>query len=86
VAAVTETQPAPLFADPRERPFSARQLLELDACTRCGECLRACDSFRVKGDEGVSLMGMIRRRRQLSREDSSLPRRLFRSKGPSEED
>jgi heterodisulfide reductase subunit D len=84
VATVTEAQP-PLFADPRERPFSARQLLEMDACTRCGECLRACDSFRVKGDEGVSLMGMIRRRRQLFREDGSLLRKLFRRDGASDE-
>src|SRR3990172_12132193 len=75
--------------------FTARQLLELDACTRCGECLRACDSFRVKGDEGVSLMGMIRRRRQLFRKDAdgdprsarsgSLLRKLFRRDGSSDE-
>jgi heterodisulfide reductase subunit D len=84
VATLTEAQP-PLFADPRERPFTARQLLEMDACTRCGECLRACDSFRVKGDEGVSLMGMIRRRRHLFREDGSLLRRLFRRDGTSDD-
>ncbi len=33
--------------------FSARQLVELDACTRCGECLRVCESFAVRGDEEV---------------------------------
>jgi len=76
-----ETGPTPLFADLRERPFTIRQLLELDACTRCGECLRACAPFRVKGDEGVSLMGMIRRRRQLFREDVSLLRKLFHRDG-----
>lgn len=85
MASVAEAQPLPLFADPQERPFTARQLLELDACTRCGECLRACDSFRVKGDEGVSLMGMIRRRRQLFRGDGSLLRKLFRRDGAPEE-
>ena len=85
MATVTEAQPTPLFADPRERPFTARQLLEMDACTRCGECLRACDSFRVKGDEGVSLMGMIRRRRRLFREDGSLLRKLLRRDGASDE-
>ena len=52
-------------SDGRWSPFSARQLLEMDACTRCGECLRACSSFAVRGDEGTSLMGMIRRRREL---------------------
>jgi len=85
MATVVESQPSPLFADPRERPFSGRQLLELDACTRCGECLRACDSFRVKGDEGVSLMGMIRRRRRIFHEDGSLLRKLFHREGASEE-
>ena len=86
MATVTEAESPPLFADPRQRPFSPRQLLELDACTRCGECLRACDSFRVKDDEGVSLMGMIRRRRRLFHEDGSLLRRLFRRGDASEEE
>lgn len=77
------------WAEPRgyhRGPFTPRQLLELDACTRCGECLRACDSFRVKGDERVALMGMIRGRRRLfKREDSFLGRLLHRD-GASEED
>ena len=81
MATVTDAQARPLFADPRERPFTARQLLELDACTRCGECLRACDSFRVKGDEGVSLMGMIRRRRELFCENGRPPRDAFPEDG-----
>jgi heterodisulfide reductase subunit D len=84
VASVTAVQ-LPIFADPREQSFTARQLLELDACTRCGECLRACDSFRVKGDEGVSLMGMIRRRRQLFHQDGSLLHKLFRQEDDSED-
>jgi heterodisulfide reductase subunit D len=75
-----------MFADPPQRPFTARQLLEMDACTRCGECLRACDSFRVKGDEGVSLMGMIRRRRGFFRQEESLLRKLLRREGASDGD
>jgi heterodisulfide reductase subunit D len=86
VVSVTEARPKAIFADPRERPFTARQLLEMDACTRCGECLRACESFRVKGDEGVSLLGMIRRRREFFRQDGSLLRKLFRRDGASEAD
>jgi heterodisulfide reductase subunit D len=86
VVSVTEARPKAIFADPHERPFTARQLLEMDACTRCGECLRACESFRVKGDEGASLLGMVRRRRQIFRKEGSLLRKLFRREGASESD
>ncbi len=41
------------------------QLLELQACVRCGECLGACSSYALRGDERVSLAGMIRERRLL---------------------
>jgi heterodisulfide reductase subunit D len=65
--------------------LTGRQLLELDACTRCGECLRACDSFRVKGDEGVALMGMIRGRRQLFGQGNGfLGKLLLRDAAPAE--
>jgi heterodisulfide reductase subunit D len=73
-------------ADPAEplSAFSARQLLEMDACTRCGECLRACDSFRVKGNESTAAMGMIRHRRGLLRREHSLFGRLLHRDGTSE--
>jgi heterodisulfide reductase subunit D len=77
MAGLIPTQRAAPRADHRGL-FSARRLLELDACTRCGECLRACDSFRVKGDEGVTPMGMIRRRRLFRREHSFLAKLLRR--------
>ena len=64
-------------------PFSARQLLEMDACTRCGECLRACSSFAVKGEEGAALMGMIRTRRRLFEQDAPSPAKLLRRDGSS---
>lgn len=60
--------------------FTASQLLELDACVRCGECLRVCDSFRVTGDEGAAVMGMIQRRRRLFGSEGSLLRRLLRGR------
>ncbi len=49
----------------RRTSLTAGQLLELDACIRCGECMRACSSFQAKGDEGATLVGMIRQRRYL---------------------
>jgi heterodisulfide reductase subunit D len=48
-----------------KRVFSSLQMLELDACTRCGECLRSCSSFRITGNEGASIMGMIRGQKAL---------------------
>jgi heterodisulfide reductase subunit D len=77
------------WAEPRgyhRGPFTPRQLLELDACTRCGECLRACDSFRVKGDERVALMGMIRGRRRLFKQEDSFLGKLLHWDGASEEE
>jgi heterodisulfide reductase subunit D len=85
MAGLIPVRQAEPLADHREF-FSARQLLELDACTRCGECLRACDSFGVKGDESVALMGMIQRRRRLFKQENSFLRRLLRRDGASEED
>lgn len=43
--------------------LGSRQLLELQACVRCGACLSACSSYALRGDDRVSLAGMIRERR-----------------------
>ena len=67
----------------QRRSFTVRQLLEFDACTRCGECLRACASFAAGGHEGVALMGMIRRRRRLFRRQDSLLAKLLDRDGAS---
>lgn len=58
-------------------PFGPRQRLELDACTRCGECVRICESYAVTGDTGSVLMGMIQRRRDFHRREHGLLGRLF---------
>src|SRR3990172_7981408 len=72
-------------AQDHQRPFTARQLLEFDACTRCGECLRACESFAAKGDEGAALMGMISGRRRLFRRQNPwLGKLLHRDGTPAE--
>ncbi len=44
-----------------------RKILEMEACTRCGLCLSVCDSFGATRDESVAVMGMIKRRKRLSR-------------------
>ena len=70
-----------------ERSFaeelSSRQLLELDACTQCGECLKHCPVQDVTGDPSVSPPEKIRMFREFLRQTDGLKARLF---GPAEAD
>jgi heterodisulfide reductase subunit D len=65
--------------------LGARQLLELDACTRCGQCVKVCPSFQVTRDERGSMMGMVQGRRQLLSQESSFLRQLLRRASLPEE-
>ncbi len=66
-------------------PFSALQLLEMDACTRCGECLRACSSFAITGEERSAPLGMIRLRRGLFDRQDTLQSKVLHGDGDSAE-
>ncbi len=59
----TEQEPAPKL--PIEK-FSARQLLELDACTRCGECSNWCPAYDQDSREPLTPRGRARSFRTLS--------------------
>ncbi|MDA8423586.1 MAG: (Fe-S)-binding protein [Nitrospiraceae bacterium] len=63
--------------------LSARQILELDACTRCGECLKHCPVQDVTGNPAVSPPEKIRMFREFIRATDGLKARLF---GPAEVD
>jgi len=63
--------------------LSSRQLLELDACTQCGECLKHCPVQDVTGNAAVSPPEKIRMFRELIRSTDGLKARLF---GPGEAD
>jgi heterodisulfide reductase subunit D len=39
--------------------FSCQQLLELDACTRCGECVASCPVYNPTGRETITPRGKI---------------------------
>lgn len=80
---MTQLQDAETIFVTGAAPFTAQQLLELDACTRCGRCIEACGSFRATGDEGTAIMGMIQRRRRLFRSEGSLLERLFGPRDPA---
>ena len=62
---------------------SSRQLLEINACTQCGECLKHCPVQDVTGDAAVSPPEKIRMFRELIRSTDGLKARLF---GPGEAD
>ncbi len=63
--------------------LSGRQLLEIDACTQCGECLKHCPVQEVTGNPAVSPPEKIRAFREFLRSTDGLRARLF---GPRAED
>ena len=61
--------------------LSRQQLIELDACTQCGECLKHCPVQTVTGNSAVSPPEKIRMFKEFIRKTDSLKARLF---GPDE--
>jgi heterodisulfide reductase subunit D len=65
----------------RERPcgggLSPGQLLEIDACTQCGECLKHCPVQEVTGNPAISPPEKIRMFREFLRATGGLKARLF---------
>ncbi len=60
-----------------------RQILEIDACTQCGECLKHCPVQDVTGKPSISPPEKIRMFREFIRATDGLKARIF---GPSEVD
>ncbi len=67
------------FADSLTR----KELMELDACTRCGECLKNCPVQEVTGDVSISPPEKIRKFRKFLEATDTLRAKLL---GPSEID
>ena len=63
--------------------LSAKQILEIDACTQCGECLTHCPVQDVTGNPSVSPPEKIRMFREFIRSTDGLRARLF---GPKDVD
>jgi heterodisulfide reductase subunit D len=57
--------------------LSPRQLLEIDACTQCGECLKHCPVQDVTGNAAVSPPEKIKMFREFIRSTDGLKARLF---------
>ncbi len=63
--------------------LSPIQLIELDACTQCGECLKYCPVQDVTSDQSISPPEKIRIFKEFIKTSDSLKARLF---GPEEID
>jgi heterodisulfide reductase subunit D len=66
--------------------LSPKQLLEIDACTRCGECLHFCPIYSQKGEEGINPRGKIQAIKKFIRAQYGLLAKLFGPRKLSEED
>jgi heterodisulfide reductase subunit D len=64
--------------DPFGQGLSPEQLLELDACTQCGECLKYCPVQDVTGKPNISPPEKIRMFREFIKATNGLKARLFR--------
>jgi heterodisulfide reductase subunit D len=63
--------------------LSPKQLLEIDACTSCGECLRYCPVYSQRGEEGINPRGKIQAMKKIIRAQYGLWTRTF---GPKKVD
>lgn len=57
--------------------LSPGQLIEIDACTQCGECLKCCPVQEVTGNPAISPPEKIRMFREFLRATDGLKARLF---------
>ncbi len=63
--------------DPFGKELTAIQMMEIDACTQCGECLRYCPVQKVTGNSKISPPEKIRMFRELIRATSGLKAALL---------
>ena len=65
--------------------LSPKQLIEIDACTRCGECLNRCPVYAQKGDEDIDPRGKIQTFKSFIRGQYGIWARIFGPKRLDEE-
>jgi heterodisulfide reductase subunit D len=57
--------------------LSPKQLIEIDACTRCGECLNYCPVYAQRGEEDIDPRGKIQAFKSFVRSQYGLWARMF---------
>ncbi len=65
--------------------LSPKQLIEIDACTRCGECLKYCPVYAQKSEEEIDPRGKIQTFKSFIRSQYGLWARIFGPKHLDEE-
>lgn len=65
--------------------LSPKQLVEIDACTRCGECLNYCPVYAERGEEDIDPRGKIQAFKSFIRGQYGLWARIFGPKKLDEE-
>ena len=65
--------------------LSPKQLVEIDACTRCGECLKYCPVYAQKGEEDIDPRGKIQAFKSFIRSQYGIWARIFGPKKLDEE-
>ncbi|MEI9477983.1 MAG: (Fe-S)-binding protein [Deltaproteobacteria bacterium] len=65
--------------------LSPKQLLEIDACTHCGDCLKLCPVYSQRGEEGINPRGKIQAMKKFIRSQHGLWAKIFGPKKLSEE-
>ena len=65
--------------------YSFKQLMELDACTRCGECVKWCPTYSEDGHESLQPAEKIRRMKYFIAAQYGLRARFFGPKLPADE-
>ncbi len=66
--------------------LTPKQLLEIDACTRCGECLRFCPVYSREDEEGINPRGKIQAIKKFIRGQYGLWAKLFGPRKLTEEE
>jgi len=65
--------------------LTPRQLLEIDACTRCGECLRYCPVYIEREEEAINPRGKIQAIKRFIRSQYGIWAKIFGPKKLSED-